>query len=223
MRKIKICGLFRDCDIDYVNEARPDLIGFVFAESRRQVSPEWAEAMRPKLSSEITPVGVFVNESLEKVTKLLNDGIIDMAQLHGNEDETYIQALKALTNKPIIKAVRVLTLEDIESAQDTVADFLLLDNGAGGTGESFDWSLVRKRQVQEKGTEKEQKPKSNPKQIQNQTQKPFFLAGGLKVGNLEQAIAATDPYAVDLSSGVETEGKKDRDKILEIVRRMRNG
>ncbi|HBW38589.1 phosphoribosylanthranilate isomerase [Desulfosporosinus sp. BICA1-9] len=199
--KIKICGLFRDCDIDYVNEAMPDFIGFVFAKSRRQVSIEWAEAMRPRLRSEITPVGVFVNESLAKVAKLLKDNIIAMAQLHGEENENYIQALKALTNKPIIKAVRVLSCEDIVAAQHTLADYLLLDNGAGGTGESFDWSLVR----------------------QVKQQKPFFLAGGLKADNIEQAIAATKPYTVDLSSGVETDGMKDRDKILEIVRRMRNG
>lgn len=199
MRKIKICGLFRDCDIDYVNEAMPDFIGFVFAKSRRQVSTVWAEAMRPRLKSEITPVGVFVNESLAKVAQLLNDSIIEIAQLHGEETEQYIKALKSLTNKPIIKAVRVLSQEDIEAAQHTVADFLLLDNGTGGTGESFDWSLV------------------------SQMKKPFFLAGGLKADNIEQAIAATNPYAVDLSSGVETGGMKDRDKILEIVRRMRNG
>ena len=205
MRKIKICGLFRDCDIDYVNEAMPDYIGFVFAKSRRQVSAVWAEAMRPRLRSEIIPVGVFVNESLSKVAELLNDNIIELAQLHGNENETYIQELKTLTDKPIIKAVRVLSQQDIEGAQDTIADFLLLDNGTGGTGESFDWSLV-----------------SNLKN-QNQNQKPFFLAGGLKAGNLEQAIAATSPYAVDISSGVETDGLKDRAKILEIVRRMRNG
>lgn len=198
MRKIKICGLFRDYDIDYVNEAMPDFIGFVFAKSRRQVSMEWAETMRPKLRLEITPVGVFVNESLPKVAKLLNDSIIEIAQLHGAENENYIQELKALTNKPIIKAVRVLSQEDIERAQHTVADFLLLDNGTGGTGESFDWSLVSK------------------------VKKPFFLAGGLNAGNIEQAIAATSPYAVDLSSGVEIDGIKDREKILEIVRRMRN-
>lgn len=203
MRKIKICGLFRDCDIDYVNEAMPDFIGFVFAKSRRQVSADWAEAMRPRLKSEITPVGVFVNQSLAKVAQLLNDDIIEMAQLHGDENENYIQKLKTLTNKPIIKAVRVLSQQDIEGAQDTVADFLLLDNGTGGTGESFDWSLVSKEKKQQ--------------------QKPFFLAGGLKADNLEQAIAATSPYAVDLSSGVETDGIKDRAKILEIVRRMRNG
>jgi len=196
--KIKICGLFRDCDIDYVNEAMPDFIGFVFAKSRRQVSTEWAEAMRPRLRSEITPVGVFVNESLANVSQLLNDSIIEIAQLHGEENENYIKELKSLTNKPIIKAVRVLSHEDIEAAQHTFADFLLLDNGTGGTGESFDWSLVSK------------------------VKKPFFLAGGLKAGNIEQAIVATSPYAVDLSSGVETGGMKDREKILEIVRRMRN-
>jgi phosphoribosylanthranilate isomerase len=196
--KIKICGLFRDCDIDYVNEAKPNFIGFVFAPSRRQVSEEWAEAMRPKLRPEITPVGVFVNESIVNVAKLLNDNIIEIAQLHGAENENYIQELKSLTNKSIIKAVRVLSHEDIEKAQHTVADFLLLDNGAGGTGESFDWSLVRK------------------------VKKPFFLAGGLKADNIDQAIVATSPYAVDLSSGVETDGRKDRTKIIEIVRRMQN-
>jgi len=197
--KVKICGLFRDCDINYVNEAKPDFIGFVFAPSRRQVSAKWAEAMRPKLRPEISSIGVFVNESIARVAKLLNDNIIAMAQLHGEENEQYIKELKSLTNKPIIKAVRVSSHEDIEGAQSTVADFLLLDNGTGGTGESFDWSLVRKMK------------------------KPFFLAGGLKVDNIEQAISATSPYAVDLSSGVETDGVKDRDKILEIVRRMHNG
>jgi phosphoribosylanthranilate isomerase len=196
--KIKICGLFRDCDIDYVNEAKPDFIGFVFAKSRRQVSAGWAEVMRRRLSSEITPIGVFVNESLANVAELLNNHIIEMAQLHGAENENYIRELKSLSDKPIIKAVRVLSHDDIEAAQQTVADFLLLDNGTGGTGESFDWSLVRK------------------------VQKPFFLAGGLKADNIEQAILATGPYAVDLSSGVETDGRKDREKILEIVRRMRN-
>lgn len=196
--KIKICGLFRDCDIDYVNEAKPDFIGFVFAPSRRQVSRVWAEAMRPKLSPEITPVGVFVNETLENVARLLNNSVIEMAQLHGQENENYIQELKSLTNKPIIKAISVLSYTDIEVAEHSACDFLLLDNGGGGTGESFDWSLVRK------------------------VNKPFFLAGGLKAENIDQAIVTTTPYAVDLSSGVETDGLKDKEKILNIVRRMRN-
>ncbi|WP_407313579.1 phosphoribosylanthranilate isomerase [Desulfosporosinus sp. SB140] len=197
--KLKICGLFRDCDIDYVNEARPDFIGFVFAQSRRQVSVKWAEAMRPKLKSDITPVGVFVNEPLTNVARLLNENIIEMAQLHGDENESYLRELKSLTSKSIIKAIRVLSHQNIEEAQHSIADFLLLDNGAGGTGVCFDWNLI------------------------GQVKRPFFLAGGLKAENIAQAIKETSPYAVDLSSGVETEGKKDRDKILEIVRRMRNG
>lgn len=216
MRKIKICGLFRDCDIDYVNEALPDFIGFVFAKSRRQVSPEWAEVMRPRLRSEITPVGVFVNEPLINVAKLLNENIIEMAQLHGAENEMYIQDLKALTDKPVIKAIRVLSQEDIEAAQETVADFLLLDNGAGGTGESFDWSLISQMKHQQETLNQNQN-------LVLKQQKPFFLAGGLKADNLEQAIAVTNPYAIDLSSGVETDGRKDQGKILEIVRRMRHG
>lgn len=195
--KIKICGLFQNCDIDFVNEAKPDFIGFVFAKSRRQIPVEWAKAMRPKLSPEITPVGVFVNESLTKIAELLNDNIIEMAQLHGNEGETYIRELKTLTSKPIIKAIHVKTHVDIEAKQDSAADFLLLDHGAGGTGQTFDWSMV------------------------GEVKKPFFLAGGLKADNIEQAIRAAKPFAVDLSSGVETDGKKDKAKILEIVRRMR--
>ena len=195
--KIKICGLFRDCDIDYVNEAKPDFIGFVFAKSRRQVSAGQAEALRNRLSSGITSVGVFVNEPLASVAKLLDAGVIEIAQLHGGENEEYIQELKARTQKPVIKALRVSSHADIEAAQRTAADYLLLDNGTGGTGARFDWSVV--------GT----------------VAKPFFLAGGLNADNIEQAIAATHPYAADLSSGVETAGVKDRDKILEIVRRIR--
>ncbi|MDQ7093203.1 phosphoribosylanthranilate isomerase [Desulfosporosinus sp. PR] len=197
--KLKICGLFRACDIDYVNEAGPDYIGFVFAKSRRQVTAEWAEAMRTRLKPGIIAVGVFVNEPLRNVARLLQDNIIDMAQLHGDENEDYLRQLKALTGKPIIKAVRVTSHQDIEDAGQSLADFLLLDSGTGGTGESFDWNQV------------------------GSVKKPFFLAGGLKAGNIEQAIKATRPYAVDLSSGVETDGNKDRSKILEIVRRMRNG
>ena len=140
--KIKICGLFQDCDIDYVNEARPDFAGFVFAPSRRQVSVEWVKARRFKLKPEIAPVGVFVGEPLVNVAELLNENIIAIAQLHGGESEEYIQNLKTLTGKPVIKAVRVVSSQDIKDAEHSHADFLLLDNGAGGTGECFDWKLV---------------------------------------------------------------------------------
>lgn len=194
--KIKICGLSRDCDIDYVNEAKPDYIGFVFAKSRRQVSFQRAEAMRRRLCAGIIPVGVFVNEPLANVVRLLEAGVIEMAQLHGGENEAYIQELKARTQKPIIKAVRVSAHADIEVAEHSVADFLLLDHGSGGTGTCFDWKEV------------------------GNVAKPFFLAGGLNAHNLEQAISATQPYAVDLSSGVETEGIKDPAKISEVVSKM---
>ncbi len=196
--KIKICGLSQDCDIDYVNEARPDFIGFVFAESRRQVSLNQAEILRHRLNPGIIPVGVFVNAPLSRVIKLLKAGIIEMAQLHGGESEAYIRELKGQMQKPVIKSVRVTCRADIEAAQDTVSDYLLLDHGTGGTGQRFDWGLI--------GT----------------MTKPYFLAGGLNTGNINQALTSTHPYAVDLSSGVETDGRKDRKKILAMVRRVRH-
>src|SRR5665648_803269 len=124
--KIKICGLFRAEDIYFVNQAMPDYVGFVFAKSRRQVSAEQAEQFRDKLNKGIIPVGVFVDEPVDKVALLLEKGIIEIAQLHGREDEEYISKLKALTHKPIIKAVSVKTKEDIIKAQRSIADFLCL-------------------------------------------------------------------------------------------------
>lgn len=210
--KIKICGLFRPEDIEYANEALPDYIGFVFAESRRRVTAAQAKTLKQKLDPGIQAVGVFVNAPLEAAARLLEEGIIDIAQLHGSEDEVYVERLKAQTQRQIIKAVRVRMVEDIAAAQSNPADFLLLDHGTGGTGESFDWSLVR------------------------EFGKPFFLAGGIHADNIEQAMKAGRPamvsglpaiksgipYAIDVSSGAETDGVKDKGKILEIVRRVRN-
>ena len=195
--KVKICGLFRPEDIFAVNEAQPDYVGFVFAKSRRQVSAETAKVMKQNLIRGIKAVGVFVNAPLDEVIRLLEGGVIDLAQLHGDEDEMYVERLKRKTDCQIIKAVRVEQTEDILSAQASPADFLLLDHGAGGTGESFDWSLIRA------------------------CKKPFFLAGGIHTGNVELAIETGMPYAVDLSSGVESDGVKDRDKIIEIVKKVR--
>lgn len=198
MTKIKICGLFRPVDIDYVNEAMPDYIGFVFAKSKRQITEDQATMLQRKLNSGISTIGVFVNEPLENVVRLLRNGVIDVAQLHGGENESYIQQLKSQIDKPIIKVLRIQSRKDIEDAENTSADFLLLDNGAGGTGMSFDWSFIGKIEI------------------------PFFLAGGLNIKNITQAINTVKPYAVDLSSGVETDGVKDKTKIIEIVRRIRN-
>jgi Phosphoribosylanthranilate isomerase len=196
--KIKICGLFRLEDISYVNEGMPDYIGFVFAKSRRQVNAEQAKKMKSLLDARIKSVGVFVDAPPKDVIRLIDEEVIDLVQLHGSEDKEYMNRLKASSKCPIIKAVSVRSERDIIEAQDNPADYLLLDHGAGGTGEAFDWSMI------------------------GEYQKPFFLAGGIHAGNAELAIRTAKPYALDLSSGVETNGVKDRDKIIEIVRRVRN-
>ncbi|QOX63072.1 phosphoribosylanthranilate isomerase [Anoxybacterium hadale] len=227
MTKIKICGLFRPEDMGFVNEARPDYIGFVFANSRRRVNPETAAVLRRLLNPGIKVVGVFVDAPIEIPISLTRGGIIDLVQLHGNEDETYIRALKqklseisirdalqetagssdlpeAVNCFPVIKAIRVERPEDITAMQGSAADYLLLDNGSGGTGKTFDWSLVLQA-----GT------------AGNENKKPFFLAGGLNPGNVEDAVKTLSPYAVDVSSGVETDGLKDQSKIIDIVARVR--
>lgn len=197
--KIKICGLFRMEDVGLVNEALPDYIGFVFADSRRQVSRELAVAMKEQLDPRIQSVGVFVNPNLEEVLSLVRQGIIDLIQLHGSENSIFIHYLKKQTNVPVIKAIRVESAEDISRGQELPVDYLLLDNGSGGTGSSFDWSLI---------------PDSG---------KPFFLAGGIHLGNLGEAMKTGRPFGLDMSSGAETDGVKDRDKIMELVRRVHNG
>jgi phosphoribosylanthranilate isomerase len=197
MTKIKICGLSHSRDIDYVNEAKPDYIGFVFwPKSRRNVTREQAKFMRKKLDSEIEVVGVFVDKEIEEVAKLANDNIIDLIQLHGNEDVAYVNTLRKMTDKPIIKAFTAVNVSRKELNQFP-SDYYLLDSGKG-TGKTFDWNLI---------------PKS---------ERPWFLAGGISAENVEEAIERLNPYAVDFSSSVETDGVKDRDKILEIVRRIRN-
>ena len=200
--KIKICGLKRQEDIFAVNEAKPDYCGFIieFPKSFRSVTAEKVRNLVKDLNPEIRPVGVFVNAPMELVRSLLDDGTLALAQLHGQEDESYIRELKTYTDKPIIKAFSIKTAEDIEKALQSPADYILLDQGGGGTGKTFDWSLIP------------------------EIQRPFFLAGGIGAVNLEQAIREIHPYAVDLSSSVETEKWKDPAKIrqaVDIVRRMR--
>ena len=195
--KIKICGLTRECDINYVNEALPDYAGFVFAGSKRKVSADQAFALKRGLSSSIKAVGVFVDHDISFIRDLLKRGVIDIVQLHGHEDEEYISAI----NAPVIKAVRLdKKSEKSERSEkfDYPADYLLFDSPSAGSGKTFDWSLIPK------------------------TEKPFFLAGGINIGNISGAIEIK-PYAIDVSSGVETDGAKDRCKILEIVRSVRNG
>ena len=199
MVKVKICGLSRKCDIDFVNVEKPEYIGFVFADSQRKVTPEQAFELRKHLVQEIIPVGVFVNEAIENILLLIQKGVIDIVQLHGNEDENYIKRLKELTDKPVIKAISVQNFGDVQKWESTTADYLLLDNQSGGTGQTFDWRLI------------------------GETQKPYILAGGLDASNVVQAINETAPFAVDVSSGVETDGFKDPIKIKKFIRMVKCG
>ena len=198
MTKVKLCGLTRPCDIEWANDLQPDYIGFVFAKkSKRYVAPERAKVLREGLASGIRVVGVFVNEVPEAVTALLNDGIIDVAQLHGSEDADYIKALRKLTDRPLIKAFRIDSTADLDRARRSTADHVLLDNGAGGTGMAFDWSVLKDFDM------------------------PFFLAGGLGPDNVARAIKDVHPFAVDVSSGIETDGVKDYKKMTAFVSAVR--
>lgn len=195
LTKIKICGLHREQDLSFVNEAMPDYIGFVFAESRRQVTLSKAGKLKERLCPGILSAGVFVNAKLDEIAAVCSAGILDIIQLHGSENWDYIDRLRQRINLPVIKAISV-TPGVVPAEQN--ADYFLFDQGKGGTGKAFDWSLIPK------------------------TDKPYFLAGGLTPQNIRTAIEQVHPYGVDLSSGVETKGVKDREKILQAVRSVKN-
>lgn len=198
--RIKLCGLTRPCDIEAVNDLRPDYIGFVFAKkSRRYVSPEQAAELKSLLRPGILAVGVFVDEEIGQITALLSSGVIDLAQLHGGEDETYIERMRERTDGPIIKAFRVEGEGDIEKAQASAADYVLLDSGGGGTGKAFDRELLVR------------------------IDRPYFLAGGLDASTVGEAVKRWRPYAVDVSSGIETDGVKDAEKMRRFMEAVRGG
>lgn len=190
--KIKICGLFRPEDIEAVNEAKPDYAGFVFAKSKRQVTATQAENLRKRLSDNICPVGVFVDEDPQVIVSLLQSGIIDVAQLHGKESIEQVQRIRQMSGRPVIKAMALKTPDDVKNLLSYPADFYLADGGKG-EGKVFDWSLLPK--------------------ITN-----CFLAGGIDFDNVQEAIERFHPYGVDLSSAVETNGYKDRNKIIQITK-----
>ncbi len=237
MPKLKICGLKRPEDIRYVNQYPPDFIGFVFAKSLRQITPREAKELRRQLKPGIVPIGVFVNEEIETIVRLVKEGVIDMVQLHGDESAEYVRLLgerleevnageekghqreeqrlslesapplgltsssRAALSHGIIKAVRVASRQDVKKALDFPADFLLFDTYTkgqyGGSGECFNWQLL-------KGIER-----------------PFFLAGGLKVENIAGAALEVKPFCLDVSSGAERDGKKDEEKIRRLVETIR--
>lgn len=199
MIRVKMCGLIRKEDIIAANEVKPDYIGFVFfKKSKRYISFEQAAVLKELLSRDIKAVGVFVDEDIDTVYELLSRDIIDIAQLHGNESDEYISQLKAVTGKPVIKAFRIKTAEDIISAQKSKADMILLDAGAGD-GKTFDWSLLKN------------------------INRPYFLAGGLDSDNAVSAAEELSPYALDVSSGIETDGYKDIKKMSAFIKAVRKG
>ena len=220
--RIKICGMRRIEDIEAANACRPDYIGFILSPGfRRSVTPEEAEQLARRLAPGILKVGVFVNESVEKVVEAA--GFLDLIQLHGSEDNAYIRDLRGrmatsdprglleATNdprgrmtKPVIQAFRIRSADDLKRAMESEADYLLLDNGTG-TGEAFDWSLIRDAEALKRGA----------------AAKPWILAGGLGPDNVAEAVRRFRPYAVDLSSGAETDGWKDPEKMVRCVQAVR--
>ena len=199
--KIKICGLYRDTDIDAVNQYRPDYAGFVFyPPSHRYVSREQMKVFRKRLRPEILAVGVCVNLQVEEVADYLREGLIQIAQLHGTEDETYIEKLRSLVPEcEIWKACKVRSAEDLQKIEESSADRILLDNGYG-TGNCFDWRLIKDWSAK----------------------RQFLLAGGLRTENIEEALEEFHPWGVDISSGVETDKQKDPEKIRKIIEQVRS-
>ena len=201
MALIKMCGLFREEDISFANTLLPDYIGFVFyKKSRRYVDKEKARSLKSLLNKKIKAVGVFVDEDISFIAELANEGIIDLIQLHGHEDENYIRRLKYELKDNSIKIIKAVVVKDIKDicqiTDDPFTDFYLLDSGMG-SGNTFDWQLL------------------------NEIKKPFFLAGGLNNENIKEALRSVNPYAVDVSSGIETDGVKDFNKMnifADIVR-----
>ncbi len=197
MSQIKLCGMTRLVDIEAVNTLKPEYIGFVFWErSKRNVTKEEARMLKDKLDSKIKVVGVFVDEELSVIEDLLNDGIIDLAQLHGQESEDYIKALQERTKRRVIKAFTIRSKEDVARANASSADMVLVDSGKG-SGMTFSWELL-------KGMKR-----------------PYFLAGGLNTDNIYDALEQLSPFAVDVSSGIETDGVKDPEKMALFIQAVR--
>ena len=199
--KIKICGLRTPADVAAVNAALPEYAGFIFVPMRRRyVAPAQAAILCQQLDPRIRPVGVFVDARVEEILEALEHCPLDTVQLHGSEDNDYIAMLRAAyrsRNLCIVKAFRVEGADDIRRAEASAADEILLDHGAGGTGERFDWTLLQ------------------------HCRRRFFLAGGLTPDNVEDAIRVAQPYAVDVSSSLETDGRKDPEKIRRFVAAVR--
>lgn len=211
MTSVKICGLRTLADVEKVNKYLPEYIGFVFANTKRYVTDEQALEMKQALDSRIKAVGVFVDEPIGHVISLCERGIIDIVQLHGAESEEYIRELKQKTDTCVIKATKVQTPEQVSALMSEEADYMLFDTykkGAlGGTGVRFPIEILEKSLDEMKA--------------QGKTVKPFFLAGGLDSENVADVIGRTQCFAVDVSTGVETDGVKDEAKIRQFIENVK--
>lgn len=200
MVKVKICGLRRKEDIEYANELKPDYVGFVFAKSKRQIEVEQALDLISLLDKEIKTVGVFVNEPVENALKIAQTLNLDVLQFHGDETQDYIDNFKNFT---VWKAIRIKDKEDLEKTKEFKVNSFVFDtltkNEYGGTGKTFNWEVLKGMELNV----------------------PIILAGGLNENNVEEAIKIVDPYAVDVSSGVETEGYKDFKKMKSFIEKVR--
>ena len=191
MAKLKICGLKRVEDIDYVNELKVDYIGFILSDGyKRSIDFKTAQSLKNRLSKDIKAIGVFVDEDKKYIDYYIKNNIIDIVQLHGNEEPEFCKGFDV----PVIKCFNPDTFSKVDE-YDT--DYFLFDSGAG-TGKEFDWSILP------------------------ECEKPFFLAGGLNEDNICDAMEKVQPYGVDFSSSVETDGFKDENKIKRIVETIRN-
>ena len=188
MTKVKICGLSTVEAVETAVLAGADYIGFVFAASKRQVSLEQAQELAKRVTGKTKIVGVFVSPSLEDLEQAIGQVPLDMVQIHGTFDE----ALIPLISVPVIRAIQ---LSDQEAQVTSQADYLLFDAPVAGSGQTFDWGLLKDQKIQQ----------------------DFFIAGGLTVDNVRQARETFQPYAVDVSSGVETDGRKDIEKIKAFI------
>lgn len=201
MTKVKLCGMFRVDDIAACNLLKPDYVGFInlFPKSHRNIDFQTAMMLRSMLDDSIPSVGVYVNREIKEITPYTLANVVNAIQLHGQESNDYIQQLRAVTPSyvPIIKAFKIRSEDDLKEAEKSLADYVLLDNGTG-TGETFDWNLIRN------------------------FPRPYFLAGGLGPDNLAGAIERFHPYAVDISSGIETNKVKDPDKMEQCVKIVRS-
>ena len=194
MTKVKLCGMMSPEDVKNASALSPAYIGVILSSGfKRSVNPGELPEFRKNLGEGIPLVGVFVDEPLEVIKNIADNGLIDVIQLHGKESDDDVKRIKTETKKQVIKAFKITSKEDINKAEESSADFVLLDAGTG-TGESFDWDLIT-------GIKRE-----------------YILAGGLDPYNVSEAIKLLHPYGVDVSSGIETDGHKDKYKMKEFVK-----